>query len=51
MPQDKKYKESDKVEIGNLLRNFTNNGYDNVNGIKDYILRIIQLVSRLKDFQ
>lgn len=43
-----KFKKFDKVNIVTLLSSFTNAQYDNVGEIRDYILRIVQLISQLK---
>lgn len=44
-----KFKVSNKVDFGNLMSNFTNAEYDNTGGIKDYIMRIVQIATRLKE--
>lgn len=41
MSKDKSFKESDKAEIENLMSNFTNTKYDNIDRVGDYMLRII----------
>lgn len=38
-----KFKEFDKPEIENLMSNFTNTRYDNVGGIRNYILKMARI--------
>lgn len=42
-------KETDKAESENLLNSFTITKFDNISGIKEYILIIVQLAKRLKE--
>lgn len=37
-----KFKKTDKVEIVNLMDNFTNAKYDNIGGRRVYVIRIVQ---------
>lgn len=41
-----KFKESDEVEITNLLTSFSNTQYDNTEGVKNYILKIVHIATR-----
>lgn len=39
----------DKVEILNLLNSFFNTRYDNIGRVKYYILKIVQITTRLRE--
>lgn len=43
-----KFKESDKAEAQNLLSNFPNVKYDNSGSVRNYILKLVQIASRLR---
>lgn len=44
-----KIKESTKVEVTNLQNSFSNTRYDNMGGVRNYILKIIQIASKLTE--
>lgn len=44
-----KFKESDKVRVANLLNSFSNSRYDNKGDVRNSILEIVQVASRLRD--
>lgn len=45
---DKDTMNFDKAEIGNLMSNFINTKYDNVRSVREYFLRILRVVTRIK---
>lgn len=44
-----KFQESDKADITSFLNSFSKSWYDNIGGVKSYILKIDQFVTRLRE--
>lgn len=48
-PLAKNSENPDMVEINNLLNSFSNACYDNSGGVRNYILKIVQIANRLME--